>query len=78
MKTEILFIHTNTPLINFMVVKEVIDRTGPDTQICRTSPAGPGRIRTYTYKHFTYQVQIINSHKNKVSRHKFGVPRTNK
>ena len=35
---------------------EFPDRTGPDTQICRTSPAGLDWIRTYIFKHFTYQV----------------------
>ena len=39
------------------------DRTGPDTQICKTGPAGPDWIRTYIFKHSTYQVWVINSHK---------------
>ena len=38
-------------------------RTGPDDQICRTGLAWPDCIRTYIFKHFTYQVRIINSHK---------------
>ena len=42
---------------------EFPDRTGPDTQICRTGPAGPDWIRTCIFKHFTYQVWVINSHK---------------
>ena len=41
---------------------EFPDRTGPDTQICRTGPAGPDWIRTYTFQHFTYQLQVIYSH----------------
>ena len=32
---------------------EFPDRTGPDTQICRTGPAGPDWIRTYISRHFT-------------------------
>ena len=28
---------------------EFLDRTGPDTQICRTGPAGPDWIRTYIF-----------------------------
>ena len=40
---------------------EFPDRTGPDTQICRTGPAGPDWIRTYIFKHFTYQVWVIDS-----------------
>ena len=51
------------------------DRTGPDTQICRTGPAGPDWIRTYISKHFSYQLQVITSHKiNLVSKN----PRPNK
>ena len=59
---------------------EFPDRTGPDTLICRTSPAGPDWIRTYIFKHFTYQLQVITSHKirslntNLVSK----IPRPNK
>ena len=34
---------------------EFPDRTGPDTQICRTGPAG----LTYTFKHFTYQESML-------------------
>jgi hypothetical protein len=41
---------------------EFPDRTGLDTQICRTGPAGPDWIRTYTFQHFTYQLQVIYSH----------------
>ena len=37
--------------------------TGPYAQICRTGPAGPDWIRTYTFKHSSYQVRVINSHK---------------
>ena len=40
---------------------EFPDRTGLDTQICRTGPAGPDWIRTYIFKHFTYQVWFIDS-----------------
>ena len=40
---------------------EFPDRTGPDTQICRTGTTEPER--TYISNHFTYQVHIINSHK---------------
>ena len=32
---------------------EFPDRTGPDTQICRTGPAGLDSIRTYIFEHFT-------------------------
>ena len=39
---------------------EFPDRTGLDTQICRTGPSGPDWIRTYIFKHFTCQVGIIN------------------
>ena len=35
--------------------------TRPDTRICRTGPAGPDWIRISTFKHFNYQVQVINS-----------------
>ena len=44
-------------------VYEFPDRTGRDIQICRTGPAGPNRIWTYTFKHFNYQVWDMNSHK---------------
>ena len=37
---------------------EFSDRTGPDTQICRTGPAGPDCIRAYIFKHFTYQERV--------------------
>ena len=35
---------------------EFPDRTGPDTQICRTGPAGPDWIRTYNFKFFTIKI----------------------
>ena len=40
---------------------EFPDPTGPDTKICRTGPAGPDWIRTYTFQHFTHQVRVIYS-----------------
>ena len=40
---------------------EFAERTGRDTQICRTGPARPDWIRTYIFKHSTCQVQFINS-----------------
>ena len=42
---------------------EFPDQTGPDTQIFWTGPAGPNWIQSYIFKHFTYQVQVINTHK---------------
>ena len=41
---------------------EFPDQTGPDTQIYWTGPAQPDWIRTYVFKHFTYQERVINSH----------------
>ena len=34
---------------------EFPDRTGPDTQICRTGPARPDWIQTYIFKNLTKQ-----------------------
>ena len=45
---------------------EFPDRTGPDTQICQTGPAGPDWIRTYISKHLSYQLQVITSHTHKI------------
>ena len=44
---------------------EFPDRIGPDTQICWTGPARPDWIQTSIFKHFTYDVGVINSHKIK-------------
>ena len=45
-------------------VYEFPDQTGPDTQICRTGPAGPNWIQTYIFKHFTKQINKKKFEKN--------------